>query len=130
MAIESITLNGLEVSNSPDYWVAKDGLSPLLALLDPVEPRLAEMAGRHPHLTGWTPKERTMSLTIGFQGDYDNRETLYLALLAALAPRYVPLSWTVNGTTRTLNVLVSEAVPEPWYKDAAIAMVAPDPTPV
>jgi hypothetical protein len=131
VGISSVTIGGLEVSNSANYWVDVDGLSALMALLDPIEPRLADMAGRHPHLTGWTPRERSFSLTIGFSAnEYDDRETLYLALLSALSPRYVPLTWTVNGTTRTLNVLCTEAVPEHWYKEAAVAMLAPDPTAV
>jgi len=131
MSVSSVIIGGLEVSNSPNYYIRKEGLSALLSLLDPVEPRLAEMAGRYPHLTGWTPKEREVPLTVGFVAtDYDAREDLYLALVAALSPRFVPLTWTVNGTTRTLYVLVTDAVPSPWYQDAAIAMVAPNPTPV
>jgi hypothetical protein len=124
-------INGLEVSNSASYYVLQDGLSSLMSLLDPIEPRLAEMAGDHPHLAGWTPKERSLSLTVGFTATtVTGRETLYLALMAALAPRYVPLTWTFNGTTRTLYVVCTDAVPSSWYKDAALAMVAPDPTPV
>lgn len=131
MSVSSVQINGLEISNSGSYYILQDGLSALMSLLDPIEPRLAEMAGRHPHLTGWTPKERSMALTVGFVSTtFSGRETLYLALVTALAPRYVPLTWTVNGTTRTLLVLCTEAVPSPWYKDAALAMVAPDPTPV
>ena len=131
MSLSSVTIGGLEVSGTTDYYVRSEGLTALMSLLVPVEPRLAEMAGDHPHLTGWTPKERSFSLTVGFLATtYADRETLYLALLAALSARYIPVTWTVNAVTRTLYVLVSEAVVEPWYKEAALSMVAPDPTPV
>lgn len=130
MALTSVTLGGLEISSSADYGIDKDGLSSLLSLLDPIEPRLAEMAGRYPHLTGWTPKERAVPLTVRFiSGTHSGRETLYLALLAVLAPRYVPLTWTLNGTTRTLYVLCTDAIPSPWYRDAALALLAANPTP-
>lgn len=130
MGVSSVTLGGLELIDTPDYYVTQSSLPAFMSLLVPVEPRLAEMAGRHPQLTGWTPKERSFTITVGFLGaDIDARETLYMALLTAISARYVPLTWTVNATTRTMYVLCSEAPVEPWYRDAAIAMVAPDPTP-
>lgn len=130
MGVSSVVLAGIEVIDTTDYYLSQDSLPPLMSILVPVEPRLAEMAGRHPILTGWTPKERSFTLTVGFHGNtIQDRETNYLLLLAALGPRYVQLSWTVNATTRTLNVLCSDAVVEPWYKTAAVALLAADPAP-
>lgn len=125
----SVKLNSLEVGLAP-YWVGQPGLSSLRSLYK-VEPRLAQMAGRHPHLTGWTPVERSVPLVVGFQGaSISARATLYTALEAALAPRYIPVEWTVDGNTFTLYAVCSEAVVDEWYKEAAVSLLAPDPVAV
>lgn len=127
MATTSMTVGGLEIGVSADYFVSPDTLSAIQSGT-PREPRLVNMAGDHPAYVGWTPTERSFPLIVHFRGpDESTRRSQYLALESIIEGDLVPLVWTEDGDTKGYMIFCGPAILERWYKKVTISAVAPDP---
>ena len=132
MAITSIkvgpTASQLELVGAT-YNVDRETLYALTAGT-PKEPRLVEMAGRHPAYVGETPGARTIPLVVYMKAALEaTRRTDWAALVAKLdsTSALIDVRWTDGATTLRYWCSVREAIASTDFAVGTADLIAPDP---
>lgn len=130
MAITSVTIGGLDVSDGTSYIYGDDLVGQLYAVT-PMETVAVDRARQTPLYGRSQPQARSISMTVFFlQTDAADRKADFDSLVAAVAnpvgSSLISLRWTDAAVTYEYLVHRQTLIPDRWFAKATLDLTSYD----